>query len=209
VVPDVGFTQEGRLAITNDSVREVLINSLTGANKNDLPLIGRSFLSSAYLLVDNDHRQFSLWQSNPTTNQSLVALGPSPCASSPPIVSSSASTSSIAAQSSAPPSTTGKPTAASQPASKGAIGGIVVGVGALVLLVAMAIFVMRRRRARLRSIKTQELHGADNKHVPPEMGADQNPAQEMPLARHQPYALALYEMSTKRLDDEPRELSVE
>ena len=201
MVPDVGITQQGQLAITNDSTREVLINSLSDVNKNDIPFLGRPFFSSAYLLVDNDNRQFSLWQGNPTTNQSLVALGPSPCASSPPLVSSLAPGS--------PSSTTGKSTVSNPPVSKGGIGGIVVGVGALVALVTMAIFAIRRRRAPRQSIETQQLHGADYKHVIPELGADQSPAQELPVAQHQLNALAPYEMPTRRFDDEPYELTAE
>ena len=74
VVPDVTVSAEGDLQITNNSLREILIYNLEDDNANDMPLLGQAFLTSAYLHVNNDAKQFTLWQARPTTETKLVPV---------------------------------------------------------------------------------------------------------------------------------------
>ncbi|KAL8819451.1 MAG: hypothetical protein Q9223_002109 [Gallowayella weberi] len=76
-VPDISGNARGFLTFTNTSSREVLLNSLQDVSTNDMPLLRRLFLSSAYLFVDDDHQQFVLWNANPTASEKrLVPVGP-------------------------------------------------------------------------------------------------------------------------------------
>ena len=59
------------------------------AKSEHLIHLGRSFMTSEYLYVDNDHQQFTLWQSPATNAQDIIAASHPKCASvSPPLVSS-------------------------------------------------------------------------------------------------------------------------
>ena len=169
-----------------------------------MPLLGQTFLTSAYLLVDNDHSQFTLWRSNATTNQNLVAIGPSSCVSSTSVVPSPViSTPSLAS----PTSSSGNSGEPSRPVSKGAIAGGVVGGLALVAFAAVAIiFVFRRRATRVQE-QISSSEGPDGKYPQgheyrdafnhgAEMASNENPAQEMPLTTDQDYILSPYEMPT-------------
>ena len=207
MVPDIGFSEQGQLVINNGTVtREVLINSLQQVNENDMPILGRAFLTSAYLLVDNDRRQFSLWRSNATTNQNLVAIGPSSCVSSPSVVSSPV----ISTASSAPPTaSSGNSVEPSRSGSKGAIAGGVVGGLALVAFAAVAIIFVSRRRATRVQQQISSSEGPDGKYSQgqehrdvfnhgAEMASNEDPVQEMPLTQNQDYTLSPYEMPITR-----------
>jgi hypothetical protein len=43
-------------------VRNLVINPIQHINENDLPILGRHFLTSAYLSVNHDTETFSIWQ---------------------------------------------------------------------------------------------------------------------------------------------------
>lgn len=74
ILPDYHISSQGEI-IVNGSDRVVLINSLQAINLYDMPQLGQPFLSSAYLLVNEDTAQFTLWKSNPTTTRNLLAIG--------------------------------------------------------------------------------------------------------------------------------------
>ena len=93
---------------------------------NDLPLLGITFLSAAYLFVDNERSEFTLWQANPTTEQDLVAVAPLDACTAP----SASSTSTVTVVTASASSGSSKNT------SIGAIaGGVVGGVAILTLLI--------------------------------------------------------------------------
>ncbi|KAI4915500.1 hypothetical protein J4E90_003945 [Alternaria incomplexa] len=74
VVPDTYIASDGAVQ-TNTSVRNVVINSLQFENDNDLPVLGRLFMSSAYLMVNQDAGMFSVWQANTGSKTSdIVAV---------------------------------------------------------------------------------------------------------------------------------------
>ncbi|KAL1792464.1 hypothetical protein ACET3X_008971 [Alternaria dauci] len=63
VVPDSFIASDG-VVQTNTSVRNVVINSLQFDNSNDLPVLGRLFMSSAYVMVNQEAGMFTVWQAN-------------------------------------------------------------------------------------------------------------------------------------------------
>lgn len=124
-----------------------MINSLQFENDNDLPVLGPLFMSSAYLMVNQDAGMFSVWQANTGSKTSdIVAVdkqnnvvsefcanskGGSPSATSLPTSSA-----------------TSPPLKETSKLSGGAIGGIAAGaVGGIVLLGAIGFFLYRRRRS--------------------------------------------------------------
>ena len=134
VVPDVVLTESG-IPTFNDSTRAINLNSLQEINKDDIPILGQTFLSSAYLHVDLDQSQFTLWQSNSTRDSKIVALGPS---------------NTCTASSVPGPTNPVVPSTSSTPTDSTAPTGAIVGgaVGGVVLLVSLAVllFYLRRRR---------------------------------------------------------------
>lgn len=73
IAPELTIDDSGSIS-ANSSAPELLLNSIQQINANDLPLLGRQFLSSAYLMVNQDAGKFTLWAANPTTHENLVAV---------------------------------------------------------------------------------------------------------------------------------------
>lgn len=137
VVPDISIDPEGN-TIFNDTTREVLLNPLQEINRNDMPLLGKTFLTSAYLNVNYDTGTFAMWQATPTTEENLVGVGKSSAGCR--IVSNSTSDPNIP--------TTGAPAPSDSKISTAAIAGIAVGAAASLAIVALATFWLIRRRKR-------------------------------------------------------------
>lgn len=139
--------QSGQL-IANSSHPELVLNSIQQVNADDLPQLGRQFLSAAYLLYNQDASQFTLWEASPTTTEDIVAVDsqnrvvsctPAVSPTTPPVVTSSP-----------PSSTTSTTVNAQQTLSGGAIGGVVVGgvAGVALLCVLLGFYIRRRRNQR-------------------------------------------------------------
>lgn len=115
----------------NSSAPELLVNALLPPNTQDFPRIGRQFFSSAYILVDYDLDQFTIWQANATDDVDLVSITRNqiaqPCSSSP------------------------SPSPLKKTLSAGAITGIVIGclAGVGLLVAARLVFLQSRKRANL------------------------------------------------------------
>jgi hypothetical protein len=62
VVPDRSVDPDTGRIVTNETVRNVVINPIQDVNEDDLPILGRLFLTSAYLSVNHDTETFSIWQ---------------------------------------------------------------------------------------------------------------------------------------------------
>ena len=200
VVPDIEINPRGQEAISNYSTYvEVLINSLQSSNADDMPRFGMPFLSSAYLLVDNDHQQFTLWASQQSETSDIVEIGPPVCR--PPVAPSSPTSTPMAAPSQSS-------SAGSRP-SKAIIAGSVIGGLAAIFLLCGA-YVLQKRRQRRQQKREQSLQAgsavdgtyADTlAYNKAEMPSDRQPPQELPPvkspgyvhvpqeARHELYAL--------------------
>lgn len=195
MIPDYSVNSEGFIVEANSSAREILINSLQEQNMNDMPSLGRPFFSSAYLLVDEDNEQFTLWNSNPTaTEKQLVRLGPA-CSSGSTITPAS-------------PPTDPSPEASSGNTviNSGGIAGIVIGSLAGLGLVALLLFRYYRRHHRLRSAppsapapvpasEKDDARVSSYLAFKPEMPTDRQPPQELPLEQHTGYTVQPYEMA--------------
>lgn len=203
MVPDYSVNAQGFLTIANSSSREILINSLQGVNKNDMPLLGRSFLSSAYLLVDQDHQQFTLWSANQkATEPNLIPIGPATCKPSSSIATPSpTSTASVSNGQSANKHN-------GETLDKGGIAGVVIGSLAGFVIVCLLLFrYLRRRHPHPQAPQTSSQHTAtpenddprDSSYLAfrPEMPSDSQPPQEMPLERDTAYAVAPYEVAAE------------
>ena len=206
-VPQPGYSSQGvAVHYSASTVQEILINSIPGGNNGDMPILGRSFLSSAYLMVDVDHQQFTLAAVNATSAQQIVPIG-SPACQGPKSIDTPTSTTSTTASTTGPAAV---PAGTHQGVSTGVVAGAVVGGAAVVALCLVALLLLRRRR---RTHQQQLARMESEKRDPPvttfsqpefgmakaEMPSDytHQPPAEMPSQRHSPYRLAPYEMSSQ------------
>ncbi|KAI1773349.1 acid protease [Hypoxylon cercidicola] len=142
LVPYVDIDRDGS-RIFDTSIRELLIDDIG----DQLPMLGRYFLTAAYLMVDLDSNTFTLWQANPTRDSKLV-----------PVAVNHATESQCGSETSTPafsslPSDSPEPPQHPQEAvglAGGSIAGIVVGaIAALSFLALGVFFYLRRVRTRL------------------------------------------------------------
>lgn len=205
VIPSYRVNEEGRVFIENSSNREVLMNSLQDGNSNML-LLGRAFLTSAYLLVDNDHLEFTLWKSEPTQSEKLVPLGIPTCRRDSPLASSTAGSQNSSSETPLPHNEH-----SSGGLRPGAIAGIVLGAIFFVTGLLFGVLLFRQRRAKQsyaqKRQSTDIITGLedsnDNKGLQ-EMPTDYHEPKEMPLTQHPPYDQTPYEMPAQ---SPPQELS--
>lgn len=194
------------MVIANGSTREILLNSLQDVNKDDMPLLGMPFLSSAYILVNNDEKKFTLWQSRPTQSQKLVAIGgpTSTCV----IASSSANPTGTPSPSPSPSSTNTQ--APPRKTTKSLIVGVVVGITGAIAFVISAALLWRRQQLAIRKPKApvmDESLASTHRGDPtegllgwkPELQSDKHPPQEMPTVPdpHLMDSRQIYELSTR------------
>lgn len=151
VIPERDYGDDGRPRITNDKTRGLLINGLDGANTNDIPLLGRAFLTSAYLHVNNEKNEWSMWQAYAVADQKLVSVpGPGDLAC-PSNTTGSTTTGNNGTSSPAPVN-------GSTALTTGSIVGLALGSVTFLLLLALAAFLLlRRRRNRINHPKRTTL----------------------------------------------------
>ena len=163
--------------------------------------LGRPFLSSIYLFVDNDSQTFALWEAQPNMTQDLVSVGLPVC-------------SSLAASPSLP---TVPSTIPSYGPSKGAIAGASVGGLFAIVTIIGAIILLVRTHRRKQGQQSQANDGDQRSSrwwAKAEMASDQHPPLEMPVSRDPGYSLAPYELPvpgeirhTRNLQEMPTELT--
>ncbi|OJD23167.1 hypothetical protein ACJ73_05479 [Blastomyces percursus] len=152
VLPNVVINRDGHQTFANDS-RVIPIHN---AGRQGV-FLGQSFLSSAYIHVNNDLKRFSIWQAYPTEETDIVGVAAGACDPDPANDSGYAN-----------------------PGSKlvrGAIAGIVIGVVAGIALVGLAIWflVWRKRKrtqnqdAQLSKAHSQAIAAAQPKNRVPEL----------------------------------------
>ena len=157
MVPDYSVDSSGH-QVSNTTTREVLLNSLQNVNIDDIPLLGRTFLTSAYLYVNYDQSEFTLWQGNPTTDQNLVAVGSGPSCPTTPVTPTTSGNSS---SSLSPLPNSGIPTGA-------IIGGACGGAAVLGILIGAAFYF---RRGSRHANAAEAYH--EGEHEPPPEYKDQ------------------------------------
>lgn len=158
IVPERRLVNDGTLA-TNASRPVMRINALQEISEGAFPVLGRYFLTTSYVMVNEDANQFTIWEANPTSSEDLVAVDEDnkvlnaqasctiqPTASAEPGHGDNTTTTAVGGT-----SNTSEPIADSSPApsgiSTGAIAGIAIGIGALVLA-GIAFLFWRRMKKR-------------------------------------------------------------
>jgi hypothetical protein len=203
VVYDRTVASDGSIQ-TNTSIRDVVVGSLQDVNKDDLPMLGRLFLSSAYLMVNQEAGRFSVWQANTApTDSKIVAVD-----------KENNEISDFCANSTDPtllPSSSTAPSAQSSTQNKhskfsgGAIGGIVAGaVASLAILGAIGFLLLRRRRsgnATPHVSREVDMHMANVKELAcDDYGVNYEEPQELPGCRNQVTELPGYRNHVTELD---------
>ncbi|KAL8928204.1 MAG: hypothetical protein Q9208_001914 [Pyrenodesmia sp. 3 TL-2023] len=180
VSPDYHFDAEGSLTEPNSTVRELLFNSLQVANANDMPVLGRPFLASSYLFVDNDRQAFTLWPGNPTaTEEEIIPVG---------AISSCNPDIGTEIPPAASPTTGSNDNATNKSINNGAVAGIVVGsVTGLVIFSFILIRFLRAAQPR-RTTSVSNPEKVDDQlpsylALKAEMPTDRQPPQELPVER--------------------------
>ncbi|KAG4279220.1 hypothetical protein FPRO04_05761 [Fusarium proliferatum] len=144
MIPTVDIASNGSRT-TDTSKRDILITDI----EDEPPILGRYFLTAAYLMVNHDAGTFTLWQANATRERSLVKVFDEEtgkkCENTRGVIQPSASYTGSASQSSRPDkgigSNSGSPSGA-------VIGGAVVGAVAGAVLIGLGItyFLIRKKR---------------------------------------------------------------
>lgn len=143
VLPERYISDATGELLANYSRSNLVINPLQEINGHDLSLLGRQFLSSAYVMVNQDKEEFTLWSANPTGIQDLVAID----GAGDEVTEFCAEPT----ESSLPPSRTPDPSTSgkqSETLSTGAIAGIAVGgVAGFLIIIGGLLWWHRRRKA--------------------------------------------------------------
>ena len=157
VVPNLTIDPKSGAINSNTSAPELVINAIQAGNADDLPQLGRQFLSAAYLMVNQDSNEFTLWKANPTASEDIVAVN-----SENKVVQEFCSTTgdgkSTTNPDSAKTSDAGpNPVVVKKTLATGAIVGIAIaGVALLAALALLAFWLIRRRK---KTMKAAELSG--------------------------------------------------
>ncbi|EED14742.1 aspartic-type endopeptidase, putative [Talaromyces stipitatus ATCC 10500] len=148
VVPNLTIDKSTGSIIANSSAPELVLNSIQSINADDLPQLGRQFLTSAYLMLNQDANTYTLWEANPVTNEDLVAVDQS---GTP--VSMFCTTTSTTVESSMSQTGTANPgpnknnSSHKKDVSGGAISGIVVGcIAGVALTAVMVLYTIGKKR---------------------------------------------------------------
>lgn len=154
--------------------RNLVLNPLEGVNENDLPFLGRLFLTSAYLSVNHDSNTFTLWQADTLAqNTNLRALD-----SENRVIDDVCRDTSDEGQNKLEDTKEeGKTQLTSKPQSKSAIAGIAVGVGIAIVTLSLIGWVLFRNR-KARATNARKI--ADGPIMPPyhsRPGFNSNPSE--------------------------------
>jgi hypothetical protein len=168
IVPNRYIDSDTGAIMANESAQNLVILPLQGGSETNLAQIGRQFLSAAYLMVNQDTEEFTLWNANPTSQVDLVAVN-----ENGDEVTEFCEPEATTSGPSSPAETGGNTDGADDGGedegsdgglSTGAIAGIAVGAVAAIGLVAAAAFLMWRRRKR-------ETRAAAGYYAPPAVDA--------------------------------------
>ncbi|EEY20148.1 conserved hypothetical protein [Verticillium alfalfae VaMs.102] len=148
IVPNRVMPSDSPGWVANYSSHNLVINGIQGGNSDDVIKLGRQFLSSAYVMLNQDTSEFTLWESNPTADVDLVAVDSSGNEStewcepeeieSPSGSGTPAQTNPASAESDSGPST-------------GLIAGAAAGGGAALIIIAIVSWLLIRRRHKKRA----------------------------------------------------------
>lgn len=222
VGPDVTINRETGATEANNTEPDLAMIALQGINSNDVIRIGRNFFSAAYISVNYDVGEFTVWAANATEHQALVAVD-----STGAEVDSSCDTNNgtavVTAGGAAPSSADGSNTAKdsgessenSGPPVSGIVGGVVGGVVGIIAISGLTWWLLRRRKAAEANLSkpgtsndVTELEGADRTDTDfttltkfePVRDSQLNALHELPIPERKRYELpsstVVYEMES-------------
>ena len=166
VQPVLDIDDNGQQQVVNTTERAVLFFSVLPKNLR-ITVLGRPFMSSAYLFVDNDKEQFTLWASKPDPKQDLVAVGSPVCENRKSTFTS------------------------------GKIAGIAVGAIAALALSSWIVYLLQNRWASKRQPVQNHQEDQTSDETPCLEAATPNdvPTSELPLEQNPGYGISPYEMN--------------
>ena len=142
-------------AVFNDSTRAVM---LTEQGQTAIPILGSTFLTSAYMMVNLDEHSLTIWEANQTTNEDLHTVNrTSSCQYSP----------------------SNQPASGPSGLNGGQIAGIVIGSLLLVTAVEGITWCLLRRRKRRRQGQESPLSSGQEVDAKPELEAEDKSTQEL------------------------------
>ncbi|KAK5096775.1 hypothetical protein LTS08_007265 [Lithohypha guttulata] len=146
------FNEDGQMAV-NNTVSELMINPLQAGNANDIPKLGMTFFQAAYLHVNYDKNQYTLWEAaNPTgQNSKFAGVGGSSVGCATPSNSTSSPNNGTTSGGSSSNNNNNNNSNNDTGISGGAIGGIVAGVVVGILALAGLAFFFWRRKKQART----------------------------------------------------------
>ncbi|KAI0390055.1 hypothetical protein F5Y17DRAFT_462147 [Xylariaceae sp. FL0594] len=153
VLPDRYVDSTDGRIVANYSRSNLAIYPLQASDATKLSMLGRQFLSSAYVMVNQDKGEFTMWSASPTSVEDLVAIDSAGNEATGFCSDSAASSSPLAPPPrSTSPSPSPPPPQAESKAGlvPGAIAGIAVGAAVAVALILVGTLIWRRRRRRRR-----------------------------------------------------------
>ena len=134
IMPVYGADASGHLYINDTDNKKIRLwtdTSPPGPPEEETIALGRSFMSSTYLLVDYDRGNFTIWPSRATNETDLVPIGPSSCDQAAPATPSGSRT--------------------QYKISHGTLAGSIVGAcSGLALLITIPCLITRRHKRRKR-----------------------------------------------------------
>ena len=203
VTPEYDFDIAGQLYIKNDTRLLTQLHSLETTMKDMMMSLGSGFFSSAYLMVDNDRSEFTLWKGQPSKEQAIVPINnrASPCDASS-AAPTAGSTTATPGTGTSMPGSDGR----AKPSADIIAGATVGGLGVLVAIVAVT-FLCARRRAKSKEGLLDTSNFSGTEYGKPELPDDQDhhPPSEMPLSSDPSSVLEPYEVSG---NSAPHELPV-
>lgn len=146
IMPVYGADTSGLLYINDTENKKIRLwtdTSPPGPPEQETIALGRSFMSSTYLLVDYDRGNFTIWPSRATNETDLVPIGPSSCDQAMPATSSDSKT--------------------QHKMSNGTLAGSIVGAcSGLALLISIPCFLIRRHKRIKRERSNIHLEQEEN-----------------------------------------------
>ena len=192
IKPYVSINSAGQEYIVNGSdVRLTAFSSFDDEQVHVQGALGRPFFNSAYMMVENDQRQITLWLASSNESLDLRAVGPAKCVSSnAPSPTARTSDSAAASQISA------------SGLSKGAISGVFVSVAVIIFARFSVGYFFARRQSKLQNDaekddtgKRSSLDSDPPLHFKPELPSDREPPQETPQGKIAGDTISPYEMT--------------
>ncbi|KAK1462224.1 hypothetical protein CMEL01_14191 [Colletotrichum melonis] len=181
VLPHVLLDEQTGEMLVNATEKDMLIDSMQDVNKNDMAQLGWQFLSAAYLQVNHDTSEFSLWQANPTWSQDIVALDSGDndvtdfCSSQSSEGNKTVNGGGDVGGSGEGSGNDSSASTSSPGLSRGAIAGIAVGGAAVVaLIIGTAVWFLKRKKSKALSIPSPGM-GQNASWLPQPPGQDLPP----------------------------------